>query len=348
MTKSLFLFLILFGYSQFCLAIFGSKTTGKIVKSANDKPVLKPADGDYSIKFNKNRKFVPYDHQESEFAKFVNEEASNLIERNDKDLCESANQDFLFLFRSADNFMRAAVPNFKGPLGTGVCWWLTDFQFNFLFLTYANPRISKPNFEVKKTIVEQIITGTKVSELSGYKSLEEFMQDEDVQRIIKSKISNKYLVDSFIKLRWANRKPSGATDNMQKEYEKIDSFLKTNNLPAPLYLDLEGLPSHALIALKTTEFPSQKTQADVMFHVLDSNPVPAYLSYRRTTQKFIANMSWLSGKMKFDKQGNPIMNLHEPKVFLDRPERYQNLKEILDQFCKSKGFSKGARLLAPK
>lgn len=353
-VKWIFPCLIFCSYLQPVFAVVGAKATGKIQQSGNDRPVLRPANGDYSMSGNKHRDYVPYDHQESEFSKFTGEESANLIERNEKNLCQSSNQDFLFLFRIADNFMRAAVPNFKGPLGTGVCWWLTDFQFNFLFLTYVNPRGSKPSFKVKENIVDQIIAGSSISELSGYKSLEEFMQDEEVQQIIKSKISNKYLIDSFLKFRWAQQRPRSQSRDMAQQYENIDSFLRTNKLPVPLYVDLEGPPSHTLIALKTSEMPpvvsSVPGESDQVIHVLDTNAVPAYLSYKRTSKKFFANMGPLKRGVKFEKkrQGFPKMKLHEPKVYIDRIERYRGMKQLLDNFCKSKGFSNGANLQIPE
>lgn len=347
LSKFIFLILLIGAFINTAFAIFGSKTTGTTVQSYNDKPILRPEDGDYSLIGHPKKKFVPYDRQEAEFSKFIQENAANLIERDEKSLCQSSNQDFLFLFRSADNFMRAAVPNFKGPLGTGVCWWLTDFQFNFLFLTYSNPKVPKANFEQKKKIVDQIINGTQISELSGYKSLMDFMQDQEVQNIIKSKISDKYLIDSFLKLRWAKQKSFEKSNNMPLEFEKIQRFLKTNKLPAPLYIDLKGLASHSLIALKTSEMYFKSDQTDFMINVLDSNPVPAFLSYQASSQKFLANMSWLTNKIKLDKNGIPEMTIEEPKVYLDRIERYKSIKELLDQFCRRKGYSSGARLQAP-
>jgi hypothetical protein len=332
-------------------AIVGAKTTGAIKENVTHQPLMKPADGKFRMTFKPEDgppKMIPTDRQEKDFAAFLGEDAQNVMARDEKTLCHSSNQDFLFLFRTADNMLRSSVHNFKGPLGTGVCWWMSDFQFHFLFLTYVNPKAPRPTREAKQAIVQSILQGKSVTELPGYASLAEFMQDPEVQHIIKRQISDKFLVDSFVKMRWANRKPPGNANDMSGEFRRIQTFLNTHKLPAPIYLDLPGPPAHTIFAVKVME---AATFGNVPpFHnilSLDSNAVPTQLSFTPSEAKFRAYMSW-GGSVKRDKNNMPILDVLEPKVYLDHPERYHLIKALLDGFCKSKGFKGPAKLQVPK
>lgn len=330
-------------------AVIGAKKSGKVVPNY-DKPHVKPAKGEV-MSMTRPIRMVPYDRQEEEYGKFLSEGLGDIFARDAKTLCESSNQDFLFLFRAADNMMRTAVSNFKGPLGTGVCWWISDFQFHFLFLTYVDPTSPKPDFETKKILVQKILEGKEVVKLAGYKSISEFMQDPDIQSIVKSQISNQYLIDSFLKMKWANRKPAGDAQDMETQFKSIKTFLENNKLPTPVFVDLKGPAAHTLIALKTIKMETFNPKFPVpeswLFSVLDSNAVSTALSYNVEEKKFIANMN-MYAKPKDFVDGKPVLELHEPKVYLDNPQRYRIIKNALDNFCKEQGFKKFSRLTLPQ
>ena len=93
-------------------------------------------------------------------------------------------------------------------LGTGVCWWHSQFHRFATYQAYYSPKKKKlnpDNPEDKKKIKDifnKIIRKKGPVEIPGYSSLFEFTRDPKIEALLQKRLQNWMAEDSFLKMQW--------------------------------------------------------------------------------------------------------------------------------------------------
>jgi hypothetical protein len=147
-----------------------------------------------------------------------------------------------------DNFI--SFKNNGGLFNGGVCWWHSRFQRNALYLTILDSNLPKPSEAEAKTIIKEIRNSNKTIVIPGYKSFQEFTNEN--QALIQKELNSWQLYDGVVLGGWIDGlKGETKIDSelLRNKMNELNEYVAVKNKIGYVKLQIKGITSHAWLII---------------------------------------------------------------------------------------------------
>ena len=184
-----------------------------------------------------------------------------------EEFCKNAKNPDYFKTLLFDSENHNSSSNSAGGLGTGLCWWHSEFQRSATYLAVYRPDLPRPDEAEARALINDIMTKQGVVEIPGFNNFREF--SGRYYSLVEKMLTAGEVTTSVFELGFVKGligSSGGADAKLAREMDDLYDEVVNKKGIAFQVLQMPGVEAHAWIVLDM-----RKTEAGYDLAFVDSN-----------------------------------------------------------------------------